>query len=350
MKKRLDINTFDLPVEKIKSGFYTDKYFLRTADILNSDNKNPQVLMQVFQRDQVCLCGIEESIAILKRCAHNPDNLKISALYDGDHVQPWETVMTIEGRYQDFVHLETIYLGALARQTRIATNVDACVRAANNKPVLFFSSRYDHYSVQERDGYAAYVGGVSAVSTDANGAYINLQGVGTIPHALIATYNKDTLAATEAFDKYMPADIKRVALVDFDNDCVQTSLEAARRFGDKLFGVRLDTSGNMVDKSVLENMGMFNPTGVCPQLVHNVRQALDQEGFKHVKIMVSGGFNATKIAEFEQAKVPVDTYAIGSSFFDGNINFTADIVLVDGKPASKQGRKFLPNPRLEQVK
>ena len=97
-------------------------------------------------------------------------------------------------------------------------------------------------------------------------------------------------------------------------------------------------------------MGMFNPTGVCPQLVHNVRQALDQEGFQAVKIMVSGGFNAETITKFEQAHVPVDTYAIGSSFFDGNINFTADIVLVDGKPASKQGRKFLPNPRLEQVK
>ena len=349
MKKRLDIHSFDLPVDKIKSGFYTDKYFLRTADILNADNKNPQVLMQVFQRDSVCLCGIEESIAILKRCAHNPSSLKIHALYDGDHIQPWETVMTIEGRYQDFVHLETIYLGALARQTKIATNVDACVRAAQNKPVLFFSSRYDHYSVQERDGYAAYVAGVTAVSTDANGAYVNLKGVGTIPHALIATYNKNTLAATEAFDKYSPEDIKRVALVDFDNDCVQTSLKVARHFGKKLFGVRLDTSGNMVDKSVLNHMGMFNPTGVCPQLVHNVRQALDQEGFQAVKIMVSGGFNAETITKFEQAHVPVDTYAIGSSFFDGNINFTADIVLVDGQPASKQGRKFLPNPRLELV-
>lgn len=350
MKERLNINSFDFPVEKIKSGYYADKYFLRAAEILNKDAYNPIVLMQVFQRENVRLCGLDESIALLKRCAHNPQDLKISALRDGDYATPWETVMTIEGRYRDFVHLETIYLGILARQTRIATNVDRAVKAANGKSVLFFSSRYDHYSVQESDGYAAHIGGVTAVSTDANGHFINKQGVGTMPHALIACYNKDTVAANLAFDQYIDTNVDRVALVDFDNDCVNTSLQVAKALKGKLVAVRLDTSGTMVDKSMIEHMGMINPTGVVPQLVQNVRDALDREGFGNVKIMVSGGFDPKKIREFEDANVPVDTYAVGSSFFDGNINFTADIVMVNGQPAAKAGRVYRPNEHMEIVK
>ena len=158
--------------------------------------------------------------------------------------------MTIEGDYQDFAHLETIYLGILARQSRIATNVRRVVKAANGKPVLFFPARYDIYQTQESDGYAAKIGGIKGFSTDANAKSSNGRGLGTIPHALIASYNGDTVAATSAFDKYVDPSIARIALVDFDNDCVNTSLAVARKLGKKLAGVRLDTSGSMVDKSL----------------------------------------------------------------------------------------------------
>lgn len=131
--------------------------------------------------------------------------------------------MTIEGDLADFAHLETIYLGFLARQSRIATNVRRVVKAANGKPVLFFPARYDTYQTQESDGYAAMVGGIKGFSTDANALASSGKGLGTIPHALIAAYNGDTLAATCAFDKYVAPDIARIALVDFDNDCVGTT-------------------------------------------------------------------------------------------------------------------------------
>lgn len=350
MKNRLPVEHFYFPVEKIKAGYYTDAYFLRTEEILNGDNHHPRVMMQLFTREPVVVCGIDETIALIKTCAHNPENITIHALHDGDEVAPWETLMTIEGDLADFAHLETIYLGFLARQSRIATNVRHVVKAANGKPVLFFPARYDTYQTQESDGYAAMIGGIKGFSTDANALASNGKGLGTIPHALIAAYNGDTLAATSAFDKYVAPDIARIALVDFDNDCVGTTLQVARKLGRKLAGVRLDTSGTMVDKSLLSQMGMFKPTGVCKELVHNVRTALDAEGFDYVKIIVSGGFDAERIKEFEALKVPVDTYAVGSSLFDGNINFTADIVMVDGKECAKAGRVHLPNPRLELVK
>jgi nicotinate phosphoribosyltransferase len=140
-----------------------------------------------------------------------------------------------------------------------------------------------------------------------------------------------------------------ITLVDFDNDCVGTSLAVARALGSRLFGVRLDTSETMVDKSVVAQMGGFDPRGVNPQLVRNVRGALDAEGFRHVQISVSGGFDPGKILRFESEGVPVDSYGVGSSLFAGRYDFTADIVMVNGKPVSKAGRTFRPNPRLERV-
>lgn len=349
MTNRLPVEHFNFPVEKIKAGYYTDAYFLRSREILEGDNHHPRVLMQVFARDNVTLCGIDETIALLKTCSYNPENLVIHALHDGDYAEEWETIMTIEGDYADFAHLETLYLGILARQSRIATNVRKVVDAANGKPVLFFPARYDIYQTQESDGYAAMIGGLKGFSTDANAKAFGSKGVGTIPHALIAAYNGDTVAATAAFDEYVDPSIARIALVDFDNDCVNTSLAVARKLGKKLQGVRLDTSGSMVDKSLWTQIGTFKPTGVCKELVCNVRKALDAEGFNHVKIIVSGGFDAARVAAFEEMGVPVDTYAVGSSFFDGNINFTADIVMVDGKECAKAGRKYNPNPKMELV-
>lgn len=349
MQNRLDPNSFDFPVEKIRSGFYSDIYFLRTQEILNQANLHQQVTVQIFQRDYATLCGIDEAIALIKRCSYHPENIKIKALHDGDSIVPWETVMTIEGNLADFAHLETVYLGIIARQTKVATNTSRAVKAAAGKPVLFFPSRFDHYAVQEGDGYAAKIGGMSGISTPANAAAWGIEAAGTIPHSLIAACGGDTLKATKLFDAYMDPKISRVALVDFDNDCVNTSLTIARELGDKLYGVRLDTSDKMVDASLIGQMGHFKPTGVNEQLVRNVREALDKEGFTKVKIMVSGGFTPERIRHFEENNVPVDVYAVGSSIFATNVDFTADIVLLDGKPCAKAGRKFSPNPRLENV-
>ena len=349
MKQRLPITQFNLPVEEIRNGFYSDSYFVRSQTILDKDHYNPWVMMQVFQRQAAVLCGIDHAIAILKMCARQTENLKIRALFDGDRLNPWDTVMTIEGHLADFVHLETVYLGVLSRQTKIATNVDRVVKAAAGKPVLFFPSRFDHYAVQAEDGYAAKIGGVIGVSTPANAAYWGGDALGTIPHALIAAYRGDTLAATEAFDRHIDSSVNRVALVDFDNDCVRTALEVARKFGSQLYGVRLDTADTLVDVSVLPHMGTFKPTGVCPCLVRNVRKALDDEGFKHVKIMVSGGFTAEKIQAFEAEKTPVDLYAVGAGLFTESVNYTADIVSVDGNPCAKAGRHYRENPRLQPV-
>ncbi|HET9424809.1 MAG TPA: nicotinate phosphoribosyltransferase [Gemmatimonadaceae bacterium] len=348
-KKRLDPAAFALPVEAIRSGHYTDTYFVRTREILAAEGRSPRVTIQVSGKKLGYLSGIDESIAVLKLCSDDWSALTVHALVEGDFYDDWETVMTIEGPYSSFIHLETIYLGLLARRTAICTNARYLVEAARPKPVMFFGARDDHFLTQPGDGYAAASGGILAFSTDAQASLVGRKGVGTIPHALIAAFRGDTVKATKAFAKHTDPAVDLVALVDYDNDSVRTSLEVARALEGRLWGVRLDTGENMVDKSLFTQMGSFRPTGVNAQLVWNVRNALDAEGFGDVKIVVSGGFDAERISGFEEEGVPVDVYGVGASLYDGRYDFTADIVMVDGKPQAKAGRALQENPRLARV-
>src|SRR5256712_4792963 len=348
-RKRLDPAIFHLPVEKMREGYYSDKYFVRARELLRKDRHRPRVTMQVFGKSHAYLGGIDEAIAILKLCAERWDELVVHALYGGEEIQPWETVLLSEGPYDAFAVLETLYLGVLARRTRVGTNTRLVVQAAKPKEVMFFPARHDHWLVQTGDGYAAHIAGAIGVSTDAQASWWGSEGVGTVPHALIAAYGGDTVLASRKFAEYMDPAIRLITLVDFDNDCVGTSLQVARALGQRLYGVRLDTSETLVDRSVIPEMGTFKPTGVNPQLVWNVRTALDKEGFQHVRIVVSGRFTVEKIRQFAEQGVPVGMYGVGSSIFQGRFDFTADVVLLEGKPRGKMGRRFRPNPRLEPV-
>jgi nicotinate phosphoribosyltransferase len=401
MNKRLPSHVFDLPVQELRRGYRSDIYFWREKVVLERQGIRARVAMQVFQKGDAILCGIDEAIAILRvatgryadydrayklfdrimdlklamRRAYHTDreayvdllqqkfevarqldeqwqdgfaDLEIDALHDGDRITPWETVMHITGEASLFAHLETVYLGALARRTKIATNVRRVVDAAQGKTVLFFPARFDHWAVQGGDGYAAHIGGATAVSTNAQAEWWGVEAAGTIPHALIAAVGGDTVSAVKHYHEVYPQ-TRLIALVDFDNDSIGTALQCCRALGEKLWGIRLDTSETLVDKAILPSMGRLNPTGVNPELVFLTRQALDREAFGHVKIVASGGFNPEKIAMFERHHVPVDAYGVGSDLMRGSCDFTADVVLRNGLRCAKVGREYLPNPRLERV-
>jgi nicotinate phosphoribosyltransferase len=393
---------FDLPVVELRAGYRAAVYFDRSRRILAAEGANTEVTIQVFQRqDGVVACGIDEALAMLALGAGEPTDqvaadrafaeylnarnrarrarrrggatyleavrlqveaevafdrlwrpaigeISVRALRDGERVSAWEPVVEITAPYRLVAHLESVYLGVLARRSLVATNVSRVVDAAAGKPVLFFADRFDHWATQGGDGYAAFVGGAQGVATDAQAAWWGERGLGTIPHALIAAFSGDTVAATAAFARHIP-NVPLIALVDFDNDSVATALACAHAFGERLWGVRLDTSNVMVDRSLWGEMGDFAPTGVNPRLVLKVREALDAEGFGHIRVIVSGGFNAERIAAFEAAKMPVDSYAVGSALLKGECDYTADVVLREGRPCSKVGRRYRPSDRLEGV-
>jgi nicotinate phosphoribosyltransferase len=359
-RERLAPSTFRLPVEKIRAGYYSDAYFNHTKALLEADDHHPHVVMQVFQREEAILGGVDEAIAVLNQGAgrRGPDgrwipgfgDLEVRALHEGDAVSPWETVMTIEGDYSLFAHLETVYLGCMARRTLVMRNVRRVVEAARGKPILFFPARHDHWLVQTGDGWAAHVAGAIGVSTDAQASWWGGRGVGTVPHGLIAAYGGDTVTAARKFADRFAHEMNVTVLVDFRNDSVATALEVAAALGEDLWGVRLDTSDKLADEALRRLHGDDAPKGVAPELVTLTREQLDAHGFPNVRIVVSGGFSVDRIMAFEDAEVPVDAYGVGSSLLRGSNDFTADVVMVDGQPGGKVGRELRPNERLSAVR
>jgi nicotinate phosphoribosyltransferase len=319
--------------------------------------------MQVFQRGEAVLGGVDEAIAVLKAGAgrRGPDGtwvdgwgeLEVHALHEGDEIAPWETVMTIEGDYALFAHLETVYLGSLARRTLVMRNVREVVEAANGKPIFYFPARHDHWLVQTGDGWAAHVAGAIGVSTDAQASWWGGRGIGTVPHGLIAAYHGDTVAAARDFARRLAHEMNVTVLVDFENDSPRTAVAVADALGDELWGVRLDTSGALVDRSLWEEMERpdrpLTPTGVNELLVQRTREALDAAGHQQVRIVASGGFTAERIRAFERDRIPVDAYGVGSSLIRGDNDYTADVVRVDGRPCAKVGRAEWDASRLTEV-
>jgi nicotinate phosphoribosyltransferase len=440
--KRLDNKTFKLDIDRMRKGWYTDKYFtnitimleklsklnqaysgsnfripvpLRDQEIINGDI---EVEMQWFTRRQgtTIVVGVDKALTMLRHCCgywegdnfvDTSENLKVWAIQDGCNVfsngDPLNVspVIRVQGRYRDFAILETPTLGILTRASRVATNVYQTLIASKGKPVLFFPARFDLHEVQAADGYAYNIAVKrfnydfanqidTFISTDAQGDWWGGSGGGTVAHAAIAAFMGDTAEAMLNFARLLPASIPRIALVDFNNDCVADSLNTCKVMFEKyinelasgnedeakkyiLYGVRLDTSGSLRDVSINPIGDPTLDMGVNPRLVFNVRQALDsdwqtwdilpewkekaKEYCEQVQIVVSGGFNPEKIARFEKLSVPADIYAVGSYLFDNHgltvTDYTADVVRVkiDGVwiDMAKVGRKHQDNPDLERV-
>ncbi|GAB4504224.1 MAG: hypothetical protein Fur0043_12170 [Anaerolineales bacterium] len=441
-KQRLTNETFKLDVERMRRGWYSDKYFENINRMLTSltregyhyagkghhlpaglspddvDVGNMEVEMQWFTRrlGKTVVVGVDKALAMLRHCTgyweaerfvETWDQLEVWAVHDGCVVEyggnpaDIQPVLRVRGRYRDFALLETPTLGILTRASRVATNVYETLIAARGKPVLFFPARFDLHEVQAADGYAYNIAVQRFnrdyahelgpfVSTDAQGDWWGGAGGGTVAHAAIASFLGDTAEAMMQFARILPAHIPRIALVDFNNDCVADSLAVCGMMfsryrelmeaGDeteaskyKLYGVRLDTSSSLRDVSVPPLGDPALDLGVTPRLVFNVRRALDSawEGWdipavwrerareycRQVKIVVSGGFKPEKIRRFEKLQVPVDVYGVGSYLFNNNgdtvTDFTADVVRVkvQGRwiEMAKVGRAPCDNPDLERV-
>src|SRR4051794_30223496 len=212
-RERLPAETFRLPVEKIRSAYYSDSYFALSKELLEAEGRSPRATMQVFAKRAGLLGGIDEAIAVLRLCSGRREGdawrdgwagLEGSALHEGDPIEPWETVMTIAGDYTLSPHLETVYLGTRARRPLVMTNARGVVEAARGKPIVFFPARHDHWLVQTGDGWAAHVAGAIGVSTDAQASWWGGRGVGTGPHSLIAVYRGGTRAPPRAWGNPHP--------------------------------------------------------------------------------------------------------------------------------------------------
>ncbi len=317
-------------------GETADIYFMRTVEILKKEGANPVVTMEVFPRQDGILCGIEEVKSLLTQVLP-ADRSEVWALEQGERFRRKEIALRITAPYQSFGLYETCYLGILAHCSGWATAARECVQAARGIPVLSFGARHVHPSVVAVMEYSAIVGGCTGCASTAGAHLAGIQPVGTIPHALIIIMGS-TAAATLAFDREMPPDVPRIALVDTFEDEVRESVTVAKAMEGRLQGVRLDTPSER--------------GSVTADLIKEVRAWLDLEGFNEVRIVVSGGLDPDRIRRFLEEDAPVDLFAVGSYISNARqIDFTADIHEVDGKPIAKRGRMpgVTPNSRLKRI-
>jgi nicotinate phosphoribosyltransferase len=326
---------FEIP-ESWLSGETADIYFPRTVEILKKKKINPIATMEVFPRGRGILCGMREVKALLQKVLPE-SNREVWALSEGELFDRKEVVLRIKAPYQSYGAYETTYLGILAHCSGWGTAARECVNAAQGIPVISFGARHVHPSVVGVMEYSAIVGGCTGCASTSGAKLAGIQPTGTIPHALIIILGS-TAEATLAFDKHVSPEVPRIALVDTFEDEVRESVTVAKAMQGKLQGVRLDTPSER--------------GRVTADLVKEVRAWLDLEGFKQVKIVVSGGLNPERIRYFINEGAPVDIFAVGSYISDAPpIDFTADLHEVKGKPIAKRGRMpgITPNPRLKRV-
>ena len=327
------------PSREILSGDSADVYFARASEILEREGLDPMVTMEVFTREPAVLCGIDEAKNllghVLAEC--DPAEVSIEALEDGDEIGPKEIVLRIRARYRTFGLYETAFLGMLAQSTGWATAARECVAVAAPQPVISFGARHVHPDIVDVLDYAAIVGGCVGASTPAGARLAGLNPTGTMPHSLVLIFG-DTVEAALAFDRDLGPDVPRIVLVDTFKDEAEEALRVAHALGDRLYGIRLDTPSER--------------GRVTADLVHEVRARLDQAGFHHVKIVVSGGLNPERIRYFKESGAPVDSFAVGSYISGATpIDFTGDIKEIDGRPIAKRGRipGVTESPRLKRV-
>ncbi|WLP85972.1 nicotinate phosphoribosyltransferase [Mycoplasma seminis] len=323
---------------------YIASYFHKTKEILANKLPNNKIVMQFFQRkDDAILCGINEVLALLEEKTDTSKYI-IRYLPEDSHINALDIVLELEGQYQEFGIWEGLIDGILTRNTSIATNAYHCVKEAKDKKVIFMGDRADHYINQEIDGYAARVGGIEIVSTLAqkDPSKQDESVFGSMPHVLIQGFNGDVVAATKAYHELFPNN-KLIALIDYHNDVINDALKIWNALGNKVWGVRIDTSKNMVDHMFDGETPQY---GVNPEQIFRLRKALDEAGANKYKIVVSSGFNADKIKLFEELHVPVDYYGVGQSIFKLNNSFSADATILNGDPQAKEGRAYRNNPNL----
>jgi nicotinate phosphoribosyltransferase len=348
-RKRLDAASFELPADELRRGVFSHATAAWARDVLMADNRAPLVTVQFASEQAGLLGGIDESIAVLKVGVEDWSQLTVHALYDGDRIEADETVMTVDGRFDQFAHLAPLCVGVLSRRTRVSTNSRALVEAARPKPVMTLPARNDHWLLHRGDVLAAQIGGTMHLTGAAQSSRTQPP-LMLVPHGLVAAYGGDTVAAVRACVAHTPDHTMLVVPVDYDNDSVATALAVARSQESRVWGVQLATSEHLVDQSIIPVMGGFVPTGVNPRLVWNVRNALDAEGFGEIKILVSGSITVAKIREFEEAGIPIDAYGVGTALTSGRFGFVADVVMLDGTAHARAGRTLKPNPRMERVR
>ena len=327
-KPQKDRLFFSAEHSEIKSGLTADVYFVKTYELLKKMGRlDAPVVAEIFTSRAGVLAGTAECLNLLAGTG-----VKVWGLPEGENFAEKEVVMRIEGPYGAFGMYETALLGILASSSAWATAARTCRDAAGDVPVYCFAARHVHPAVAPVLERAAVIGGLRGASCILGAKLAGQEPTGTIPHAAVLL-GGDTVAVAKVYDEIMPPGQPRTILVDTFHDEAEESLRVARALGPRLQAVRLDTPSER--------------GGVTPDLVREVRARLDQAGFSHVRVFVSGRVTPERIPALVQAGAAA--FGVGSYISAAPpIDMTMDVKEIEGQPVAKRGRipGRTPNPRL----
>ncbi|MEW6116949.1 MAG: nicotinate phosphoribosyltransferase [Nitrospirota bacterium] len=308
--------------DEVISGKITDVYFERTMKILKGRGINPVVRAEFIAKsfpqgyEWAVFAGLDEALYLMQ---HLP--IRVRVMREGTIFYPYEPVMEIEGRYQDFCVYETAILGLICQASGIATKAARFKKRAGERPVISFGARRMHPILAPMIERNAYIGGCDGVAVVKSGQIIGEDPMGTMPHALIISMGS-TVEAAKAYDEIIEPKFKRVALIDTFLDEKFECLNVAGALGEKLFAVRFDTPGS--------RRGNFY------RILEECRWEMNMRGYGHVKFYVSGGIKEEDVPVLNPV---VDGYGIGTSISNAPvIDYAMDIIEVDGKPLAKRGK------------
>jgi len=300
-----------------------DSYFHRTMQILRARGLedtpvHAELAYKTSNPDAwFVVAGLDEVAYLL-------DDIEVDAraVPEGTICRPHEPVLTLSGPYGAFAEHETAILGLLCQASGVATGAARCRLAAGEKPVISFGARRMHPAVTPMIERAAYLGGCDMVAVDLAVERLGIPATGTTPHALVLILGS-TAEAARAFDEVIEPEVPRTIIIDTFDDEKFGALLAARAIPDSISAIRMDTPGNR--------------RGDFLDLMREVRWELDRNGFERVKIFASGGIDVEYILHLN----PVcDAYGVGGAIADAPmIDYSLDIVEVDGEDRSKRGKR-----------
>lgn len=315
--------------EEIKSGLTSDIYYIRTKEVLEKKNMDKEVTAEITAGKLpknwkwAVFCGLEELLYLYEDIPVDVYSVPEGTIFTNKDIEGVRVpLVEIIGKYTKFISIETATLGFLCQASGVATAAARVRKAAGNKEVFAFGIRRMHPGISPMLDRAAYIGGFDGVSGILGAKIIGEKPVGTMPHPLILIFG-DQISAWKAFDEVIDPSIPRIVLVDTLWDEKYEAIMAAENLKDKLYGIRLDTPGSR--------------KGDLLEIIKEVRWELDIRGYKHVKIYVSGGLDDEIVAKL--ANGPVDGFGVGTFVSNApTIDFSMDIVEVEGKPIAKRGK------------
>ncbi|MBA3634866.1 MAG: nicotinate phosphoribosyltransferase [Actinomycetota bacterium] len=308
---------------EILNADVADSYFHRTMEILRArDLEDTLVHAELAYKtsdpdDWFVVAGLDEVAYLLDGV-----DVDARAVPEGTICRPQEPILTLSGPYSAFGEHETAILGLLCQASGVATGAARCRLAAGERPVISFGARRMHPAVTPMIERAAYLGGCDMVAVDLAVERLGIPATGTTPHALVLILGS-TAEAARAFDEVMEPEVPRTIIIDTFDDEKFGALLAAGAIPDSISAIRMDTPGNR--------------RGDFLDLMREVRWELDRNGFERVKIFASGGIDVEYILHLN----PIcDAYGVGGAIADAPmIDYSLDIVEVDGEDRSKRGKR-----------